>query len=92
MRSPYDRYRYGHRDNAISESAKRGEFLDSSEHARCFQCHGSWNVGGSVRYEGGPQKVRGSFFDTGVSKDAGMFRVPTLRNVAVTAPYMHDEA
>jgi cytochrome c peroxidase len=91
MRSPYDRYRYGHEENAISESARRGEFLfDSSEHARCFQCHGSWNFGGSVRYQGGPAKVRGSFFNTGVSEDAGMFRVPTLRNVAVTAPYMHD--
>jgi len=107
MRSPYDRYRYGHDENAISESAKRGEFLfNSSEHARCFQCHGSWNLGGSVRYQGGPAKVRGSFFNTGVSsyaapnrglfeqtardEDLGMFRVPSLRNVAVTAPYMHD--
>jgi cytochrome c peroxidase len=107
MRSPYDRYRYGHDENAISESAKRGEFLfDSSEHARCFQCHAGWNLGGSVRYQGGPATVHGSFFNTGVSKyaapnrglfeqtgrdeDTGKFRVPSLRNVAVTAPYMHD--
>jgi cytochrome c peroxidase len=27
---------------------------------------------------------------TGLSKDRGRFRVPTLRNVALTAPYMHD--
>ncbi len=104
MRSPYDRYRYEHDENAISESAKRGEFLfDSSEHARCFQCHGGWNFGGSVQYQGGPATVHGSFFNTGVSADArglseqtgrdedtGKFRVPSLRNVAVTAPYMHD--
>ena len=107
MRSPYDRYRYGHDENAISESAKRGEFLfDSSERARCFRCHAGWNFGGSVRYQGGPATVRGSFFNTGVStyaapnrglfeqtgrdQDMGKFRVPSLRNVAVTAPYMHD--
>jgi cytochrome c peroxidase len=107
MRSPYDRYRYGHDDNAISESAKRGEFLfDSSEHAGCFRCHAGWNFGGNVRYDGGPSVVSGSFFNTGVSayaapnrglfeqtgrpEDVGRFRVPSLRNVGVTAPYMHD--
>ncbi len=107
MRSPYDRYRYGHEESAISESAKRGEILfNSSEHAGCFQCHGSWNFSGSVRYEGSREQTRGFFFNTGVSdyqapnrgvfeqtmrpEDVGKFRVPSLRNVAVTAPYMHD--
>jgi cytochrome c peroxidase len=107
MRSPYDRYRYGHDQTAISDSAKRGEFLfDSSERAGCFRCHGGWNFGGNVRYEGGPAAVRGSFANTAVSayaapnrglfehtrrqEDIGKFRVPSLRNVAVTAPYMHD--
>jgi cytochrome c peroxidase len=107
MRSPYDRFRYGHDDTAISESAKRGEILfNSSEHAGCFQCHGGWNFTGTVRYEGGKERSRGFFFNTGVSaymspnrgvfeqtnrpEDVGKFRVPSLRNVAVTAPYMHD--
>jgi len=106
MRSPYDRYRYGHEENAISESAKRGEFLyNSSERAGCFQCHEGWSFSGSVRFEGG-RETRGRFFNTGVSEyaapnrglfeqsgraeDVGRFRVPTLRNVAVTGPYMHD--
>jgi cytochrome c peroxidase len=106
MRSPYDRYRYGHEEKAISESAKRGEYLfNSSERAGCFQCHEGWNFTGNVRYEGG-REPRGRFFNTGVStyvppnrglfeqtkreEDVGKFRVPTLRNVAVTGPYMHD--
>jgi cytochrome c peroxidase len=54
----------------------------------------------------GPDQFRGGFFNTGVSvytapnrglyelthkpEDIGKFRVPTLRNIAVTAPYMHD--
>lgn len=113
MRSPYDRYRWGGEPAAISDSAKRGEFLFfSSERAGCFQCHGGWNFGGAVRFDGG-ESVNGNgddgshgFFNTGVSsypapnrglaeqtgrpEDVGKFRPPSLRNVAVTAPYMHD--
>jgi cytochrome c peroxidase len=107
FRSPYDRYRFGHDESALSDSAKRGEILfNSSEHARCFRCHGGWNLSGNVRYEGGPEQPLGSFLNTGVSsysspnrglfeqskrpEDVGKFRVPSLRNIAVTAPYMHD--
>lgn len=112
MRSPYDRYRYGHEENAISAAAKRGEMLFfSGEKAGCFQCHGGWNFSGAIRYEGGPRN-RGDFQNTalynlpgpasypepntglyqhtGNPKDVGKFRVPSLRNIAVTAPYMHD--
>jgi cytochrome c peroxidase len=111
MNSPYDRYRYGNDPNAISDSAKRGEILFFSEKTGCFQCHGSWNFNGPLRYEGGPS-VHGVFQNTGLynvrgefsypapntglyqytnrREDVGKFRVPTLRNIAVTAPYMHD--
>jgi cytochrome c peroxidase len=33
---------------------------------------------------------RGRAAVTGPARDAGMFKVPSLRNVAVTAPYMHN--
>jgi cytochrome c peroxidase len=52
------------------------------------------------------EKLRGGFFNTGVSaytapnrgifeqtgkaEDVGKFKAPSLRNIAVTAPYMHD--
>jgi cytochrome c peroxidase len=78
----------------------------SGEHAGCFRCHGGWNFNGDVRYEGGTAKIAGEFFNTGVStyvepnrglfehtqtrEDIGKFRVPSLRNIAVTEPYMHD--
>jgi cytochrome c peroxidase len=92
MRSPYDRYRWGGDQSAISESAKRGELIfSSSERGGCFQCHGGWNFS-SIRYAGGRDREggEGSFFNTGVSADLSKFRAPTLRNIAVTAPYMHD--
>ena len=80
--------------------------FSSSERGGCFQCHGGWNFSsvrfeGSREREG-----EGAFFNTGVSayaapnrglyehtqrpEDIGKFRAPTLRNIAVTAPYMHD--
>lgn len=90
-RSAYDRYRYGHDPNAISESAKRGEILFfSSERGGCFQCHGGWNFNGAIRYEGGANPEV-EFHNTAVNRDqTAQFRAPTLRNIAVTAPYMHD--
>ncbi len=104
MRSPYDRYRWGSDQSAISDSAKRGEIVFSSERARCFRCHGGWNFSGGVRFEGGAERAaffntglndykapnQGLFEQTGRAEDTGRFRVPSLRNIAVTAPYTHD--
>ncbi len=108
VRSPYDRYRWGGDQSAISDAAKRGEILfSSSERGGCFQCHGGWNFS-AIRFEGSKGRMgEGSgFFNTGVSSyqqpnrglyehtqqpaDIGKFKPPTLRNIAVTGPYMHD--
>jgi len=79
-RSPYDRYHYDRDDNAVSDSAKRGEILFFSQPQSCFRCHGGANFGGGRE-----------FHNTGLStSDATTFQAPTLRNIAVTAPYMHD--
>ncbi len=103
MRSPYDRYKFGGDAAAISESAKRGEKLFAS--VGCAQCHSGFNFG-AVRVEGqGEDAGSGIFFNTGLTYEApnrglyentgrfddfGRFRAPTLRNIAVTDPYMHD--
>lgn len=80
-RSPYDRYRYGGEAGALSDAARRGEIVFfSSEKAGCFQCHGGWSLSGGVRFEGGPVETH----------DITQIRTPTLRNIAVTAPYMKD--
>jgi len=76
--SPWDRFHHGD-ENAISESAKRGEilfFLDGGP--SCFRCHN------------GPDFTDGEFHNTALYADSGKFKTPTLRNIALTAPYMHN--
>jgi cytochrome c peroxidase len=52
-----------------------------------FHNTGLYNLSGPVSY---PADNTGLYEQTGRPQDAGKFRVPTLRNIAVTAPYMHD--
>lgn len=52
-----------------------------------YQNDALYNLDGLGAY---PLRDRGLFEVTGVPEDMGKFRPPTLRNVAVTAPYMHD--
>ncbi|WAS91856.1 methanobactin export MATE transporter MbnM [Nannocystis punicea] len=52
-----------------------------------FHNTGLYNIDGKGGY---PAGNTGLHEFTGVAADMGRFRVPTLRNVAVTAPYMHD--
>jgi cytochrome c peroxidase len=109
--SPYDRYRYQRRPEAISASAKRGEALFFGERIDCAHCHAGinftdnvmhdrlrapeiafhntalYNVDGKGAY---PAGNRGVIELTRRASDMGKFRTPSLRNVAVSAPYMHD--
>jgi cytochrome c peroxidase len=90
--SPYDRWLRGDAD-ALSPAARRGEALFSGEKGGCFHCHpqkvltneGYFNNGS---FEEGGDPGRKAL--TGRSADLGKFKVPGLRNIAVTAPYMHD--
>jgi cytochrome c peroxidase len=52
-----------------------------------FHNEGLYNVDGAGGY---PFADQGLAVQTGRAEDMGLFRAPTLRNVAVTAPYMHD--
>ncbi|MCI0659227.1 MAG: di-heme enzyme, partial [Acidobacteria bacterium] len=55
--------------------------------APTFHNTGLYNLGGTGRY---PEDNTGLFGFTGKEEDMGRFRAPTLRNVELTAPYMHD--
>ena len=86
-RSPYDRLVYGGEGKALSLAAWRGMQLFFSTRAGCSACHQGFNFSGAVRYAGGRDRPP-RLVNNGVT--SGTFRVPTLRNVALTAPYMHD--
>ena len=68
-------------------------FTQSSTHENVaipdvvFHSTGLYNVGGKHAY---PREDQGLYDLTGELGDRGKFRAPTLRNVALTAPYMHD--
>jgi cytochrome c peroxidase len=68
-------------------------FSDSVRHRRLplgeivFHNTGLYNIGGGGNY---PPDNRGVYDVTGKPEHMGAFRTPTLRNIALTAPYMHD--
>lgn len=68
-------------------------FNDNIQHSRMpfpelgFHNTGLYNIDGKGSY---PKKNPGIIEITGLAGDTGKFRTPTLRNIALTAPYMHD--
>lgn len=98
--SPFDRYMSGD-SSALSASAKRGMQLFLTESADCFHCHitnelfvhpnRAFGNNGLDEFDFPnefPDQGRGEV--TGRDIDKGKFKIPTLRNLAFTAPYMHD--
>jgi cytochrome c peroxidase len=62
-------------------------FVGAADEPPLFHNTGLYNLGGTGAY---PEPNRGVFEITGRAADMGRFRAPSLRNVALTAPYMHD--
>jgi cytochrome c peroxidase len=76
------------------ENLGRQIFLGQVGNATCAACHGTDNfVPGPALNNNGlefPYVDRGVGAITGLATDNGKFKVPSLRNVELTAPYMHD--
>ena len=90
--SRFDRYYY-HGEEVLSASEKRGWLLFNSETLQCATCHAGFNFTNEQFENNGLYEVyadEGRRRITLDSADAGKFKVPTLRNSAVTGPYMHD--
>jgi len=90
----FDDYMAG-KEDAISESAKRGRELFVGDKAKCFDCHFSPDFTGDEfknigLYDGQKWNDPGRFKISNDSSDLGKFKVPGLRNIAITGPYMHD--
>jgi cytochrome c peroxidase len=84
--SGFDRYVFAGDHDALSAPQKAGMQLFFSERAGCARCHGGINFTG-VWVDREHQQAEPSFADTGTGVAV---RIPTLRNAAATAPYMHD--
>jgi cytochrome c peroxidase len=95
----FDRFLAGDLDALTAEERQGYELFKSYG---CISCHQGRNVGGNLFQRFGvfadPFAGRGAgskgdlgrFAITGVEADRHVFRVPSLRNVAATAPYLHD--
>jgi len=93
--SPHDLWMNDIDTLAMSPSQQRGRNLFLSDEFKCFDCHfGPDFTGDEFRniglYDGITLKDMGRYDVTKDSSDIGKFKVPGLRNVALTSPYMHD--
>jgi cytochrome c peroxidase len=97
--SPFDRYYYLGDESAISTLAKEGLELFVRK-GRCSGCHlitgysapltdGSFHSVG-IGFENGAYRDAGRISVTGLESDRGVFKTPTLRDVALRRYYMHD--
>lgn len=97
LNSRYDQYAHGHHD-ALTDDEKAGMNVFRSFVARCAECHTPPLFTNRQIAVIGVRDPDGVPFDAGaedVTGNAGLrggFKVPSLRNVAKTAPYMHSGA
>lgn len=95
-KAPFDRFLTGQADALTAQQTQGLQlFLDRG----CAACHNGINVGGGMYAPFGvverpgadllPPTDKGRFMVTKTPADEYVFKVPTLRNIALTAPYFH---
>ncbi|MBC8033018.1 MAG: c-type cytochrome [Chitinophagaceae bacterium] len=92
--SSFDEWKFSDDPAAISDRAKRGFHLFNTK-ANCVKCHfGADLTANEFRniglFNGKNLNDSGRIVVTGKAEDLGRFKTPSLRNVALTAPYMHN--
>jgi cytochrome c peroxidase len=91
--SKYDQFLQTRDSSVFTLSEKNGLKLFFNEQGDCFHCHQGFNMTDNSFQNNGLYAV---YLDSGRARitqramDIGKFKVPTLRNVEKTAPYMHD--
>ena len=91
--SRYDQYYSQGKSDALSAAELRGMELFFSEKTNCSGCHGGFNFTNYAFENNGLYEEYadpGRFRLTGLEEDRALFKVPSLRNIALTGPYMHD--
>lgn len=91
--SPFDRYTYQQQANALTPQQQAGRLLFMSDSLACSGCHSGFLLTNEAFENNGLYEI---YADPGRERltmnpaDRAKFKVPTLRNIAQTAPYMHD--
>ncbi len=97
LNSRYDRYAHGDQD-ALTEQERVGHTVFRSFAARCSQCHTPPLFTNQQMAVTGAPEADGKTFDSGAERitghkhSRGAFKVPSLRNISLTAPFMHSGA
>jgi len=91
--SRYDQFLQYDKVNALTDLEKTGMELFFSRRTNCSECHSGFNFTNYAFENNGlyqEYEDEGRFRLTGEEQDKALFKVPSLRNVGLTAPYMHD--
>jgi cytochrome c peroxidase len=92
--SPFDDWKFYDNPNAVTDAARRG-FTIFNEKGKCVKCHFGSNLTlNEFRniglFNGKDLNDSGRAVISGKKEDVGKFKIAGLRNIAVTAPYMHN--
>lgn len=91
--STYDKYEFQGKKSALNSEQLNGLKLFFSEKTNCSQCHSGFNFSNYAFENNGLYEAyadSGRMRLTRLETDRARFKIPTLRNVELTAPYMHD--
>lgn len=89
--SQYDQYL--HQNGNLSQEAIQGMDLFFSDKTNCSKCHSGFNFSNYAFENNGLYETyadEGRKRLTGKAEDLALFKVPSLRNIELTSPYMHD--
>ena len=87
--------RYVRKESMITMSELNGFYIFNSEKGECFHCHSLGLFADNAYHNNGIDSIftgnnAGRYDVTKNPNDLGKFKTPTLRNIELTAPYMHD--
>lgn len=91
--SPYDQFAYTNNDNALNDEEKAGYELFMSNRLKCAECHSGVFFTSFDFANNGLKEVYeddGRFRLTEEEEDRAVFKIPSLRNIELTGPYLHD--
>ena len=92
--SPFDKWKFSDSPNAVNDDVKKG-FIVFNEKGKCIKCHfGADFTSNEFRniglFKGKSLRDSGRAAISKNANDMGKFKIPSLRNVAITSPYMHN--